>query len=62
MLVVVLMFYLFLRQYLVKPVLRINNALGDYLRYRIPLDENIACRDEIQTLRERIASLISKLR
>lgn len=62
MLVVVLMFYLFLRHYMVKPVLRINNALGDYLRYRIPFDENIACRDEIQTLRDRISSLISKLR
>ena len=62
MFVVVLMFYFVLRHYLVKPVLRINRALGDYLRYRIPFDENIACRDEIQTLRERIANLISKLR
>lgn len=62
MLVVVLMFYFFLRHYLLKPILRINHALGDYLRYRIPFDENIACRDEIETLRDRIASLISKLR
>ncbi|MBQ8366241.1 MAG: hypothetical protein IJX40_00715 [Alistipes sp.] len=62
MLVVVLMFYFFLRHYFVKPVLRINNALGDYLRYRIPFDENIACRDEIRTLHDRIITLISKLR
>ena len=62
MLVVVLMFYLFIRHYITKPILRINRELGDYLRYRTPFDENIACRDEIQTLRDRIASLISKQR
>ena len=62
MLVVVLMFYFFLRHYLTKPIQRINDALGDYLRYRIPFDENIACRDEIQTLRDRIAGLINKQR
>lgn len=62
MLVVVLMFYYFLRYYFIKPLLNINHAVGDYLRYRIPFDANIACRDEIQTLRDRIAVLISKLR
>ena len=62
MFVVVLMFYFFLRHYFTKPVLRINEALGDYLRYRIPFDGNISCRDEIETLRDRIASMISKQR
>lgn len=62
MLVVVLMFYYFLSHYFIKPVLRINRELGEYLRYRTPFDGNIPCRDEIQALRDRIAGLISKQR
>ena len=62
MIVVVLMFYYFLHHYLIKPVLRINDELGDYLRYRTPFDATIPCRDEIKTLRERIAALIAKFR
>lgn len=62
MIVVVLMFYFFLNHYLIKPVLRINNELGDYLRYRTPFDSNIACRDELASLRDRIVLLIQKLR
>lgn len=62
MIVVVLMFYFFLRYYLIKPVLRINDELGDYLRYRTPFEANASCRDEIKTLRERIAAIIAKLR
>ena len=62
MIVVVLMFYFFLHHYLVKPVLRTTDELGDYLRYRTPFDATVPCRDELKTLRERIAALIAKQR
>lgn len=62
MIVVVLMLYYFLHHYLIKPILRINADLGDFLKYRTPVDSNIACRDDIATLRDRIIALIQKLR
>ena len=60
MIVVVLMFYYFMRHYLIKPIIRIDKALGEYLRYRSPFDSEIPCRDEIRSLRDRIVTLISK--
>ena len=62
MTVVILMFYYFIHTYLIRPVLRINEELGDYLRYRTHFDRNFVCRDEIQSLRDRILSLIQKQR
>ena len=62
MIVVALMFYYFLNHYLIKPIMRINRSLGEYLRYRSPFDKDIACRDEIQSLRDRIMILIAKLK
>jgi hypothetical protein len=59
---IVLMLYYFLHHYLIKPILRINADLGDFLKYRTPVDSNIACRDDIATLRDRIIALIQKLR
>lgn len=61
MLVVMLMFYYFLKIYYLDPVVRINRSLGDYLTYKVPFDESIEARDELKMLRERIAQLISKL-
>ena len=60
MFVVVLMLYFFLKKLYVKPILRINRSLGDYLAYKVPFDKNIACRDELGELRDRIETLISK--
>lgn len=60
MFVVVLMLYFFLKKLYVKPILRINRNLGDYLAYKVPFDKNISCRDEIEELRDRIDTLISK--
>lgn len=62
MIVVALMFYYFLNHYLIKPIMRINRSLGEYLRYRSPFDKDIACRDEIESLRDRIMILIAKLK
>ncbi len=60
MVVIVIMFYFFVHHYYVRPVLRINRSLGDYLTYKKPFDDEIACRDEIVSLRDRIAQLITK--
>lgn len=60
MVVVVLMLHYFLNYYLIKPIIRINSELGDYLRYRTPFDKEIPCRDEIRSLRDRIHQLITK--
>lgn len=62
MIVVTLMFYYFINHYLIKPIIRINNSLGGYLRFRSPFDNDIACRDEIRSLRDRITNLIAKLK
>ncbi len=62
MLVVVLMLYYFLHVYFIRPVLRINRNLGDYLNFRMPFESDPSCRDEIATLRERISTLIDKLK
>ena len=62
MFVVVLMLYLFLKRLYVKPMIRINRSLGDYLTYKMPFDGNIPCRDEFETLRDRIAALIERLK
>jgi methyl-accepting chemotaxis protein len=60
MFVVVLMLYFFLKKLYVKPILRINRNLGDYLAYKVPFDKSVSCRDEIEQLRDRIDTLISK--
>jgi methyl-accepting chemotaxis protein len=60
MFVVVLMLYFFLKRLFVKPILRINRSLGDYLAYKVPFDKSISCRDEIEELRDRVDTLISK--
>jgi hypothetical protein len=62
MIVVVLIFYYLLHVYFTKPILRINEELGEYLRFRTPFDSSIACRDEIASLRDRIVALIQKQR
>lgn len=60
MFIVVMMLYFFLKKLYVKPILRINRSLGDYLSYKVPFDEGIACADEIEQLRDRIDTLITK--
>lgn len=62
MIVVALMFYFFLNHYLIKPIIRIDRSLGEYLRYRTPFDKNISCRDEVASLRDRIMTLLAKLK
>lgn len=60
MLVVVLMFYYFMRIYLIKPILRMNRSLGNFITYKMPFDNTIKCRDELETMRERIKTITEK--
>ncbi len=60
MVVIVIMFYYFFNYYYVRPILRINNSLGDYITYKKPFDGEIPCRDEMVALRDRIAQLANK--
>ena len=62
MIVIVLVFYFFFMLYFVRPLLRINRSLGSYLAYRTTFDDSIESRDEIRTVRDRIAALISRIR
>ncbi len=62
MFVVVMMLYFFLKRLYVKPMLRINRSLGDFLTYKVPFDDSIECRDEIKELRERVSTLITKVK
>ncbi len=61
MLVVVLMFYYFLSVYYIRPVLRMNKSLGDYLTFKVPFDVGVTLRDELVELKERILALISRM-
>jgi hypothetical protein len=36
--------------------------LGTYLAFKTPFDDSIRSRDEVRTLRDRIAALISRFR
>jgi hypothetical protein len=62
MIAIVVIFYFFFMLYFVKPILRINRSLGTHLAYRMPFDDSIFSRDEIRTVRDRIAALISRIR
>jgi methyl-accepting chemotaxis protein len=62
MFVAMLMLYYFLHVYFIRPILRINRNLGDYLSFRMPFEKDASCRDEIATLRERIIALIERIR
>ncbi|MDE6139701.1 MAG: hypothetical protein K2F95_01985 [Alistipes sp.] len=61
MLVVVLMFYYFLSVYYIRPILRMNKSLGDYLTFKVPFDVGITLRDELVELKERIMALVSRM-
>ena len=62
MVVVVIMFYFLIMHYFVRPILRINRSLGDFITYKKPFDDSIKCRDEIATLRDRIDAIVTKIR
>ncbi len=57
MIAVVLMFYYFIYIYGVKPILRINRALSDYLTFKVPYKAKAEMIDEIKELNSNIENL-----
>ena len=59
MIVILLMFYYFIMIYSVNPIVEMNKSLGDWIRYKLPFTVKSECRDELQELKEKIASVIN---
>lgn len=54
-----LVFYFMLNNYFITPVLQITKGLKGYVNSRLPFEVNVSTRDEINTLKEYIAALVS---
>lgn len=59
MIAIVLMFYYFVYIYGVKPILRINRSLADYLSFKLPFKPKANMTDEIKALNDNIENLIN---
>lgn len=59
MIAIVLMLYYFVYIYGVKPILRINRSLSDYLSFKLPFKPKAEMVDEIKELRDNIENLIN---
>lgn len=55
---VVLMFHFFIDFFYIKPILRINKSLDQYLATRVPFNPNVEGNNEISTLKDSIEKLI----
>lgn len=62
MIAILLMFYYFMTIYCVKPIVKINKSLGDFLSFRLPFNVKAECKDEVLELKERIDTLTTQLR
>ena len=56
---IVLMFYYFVYIYGVKPILRMNRALSDYLLFKMPYKPKATMIDEIKALNDGVENLIN---
>lgn len=56
---IVLMFYFFMRIYLVKPIVQTNRSLSDFLTYRLPFSVKAELLDELNELVDNIEKLIA---
>lgn len=59
MIAIVLMFFYFVNIYCVKPIVRINKALGDYLTFKLPFRVKAELLDELKELDDNIETLIN---
>lgn len=59
MIAILLMFYYFVMIAVIKPIIAMNNSLGDSIRYKIPFATKTECRDEMRELHEKIESVIN---
>lgn len=58
LIMVVLMFMFLVDLYYIKPILRINKSLGDFMTLKIPFNVKMEGNDEVAKLRDKIESLI----
>lgn len=54
-----LVFYFMISNYFISPVLQITKSLKGYVNSRLPFEVNISTRDEVNTLKEYIATLVA---
>ncbi len=59
MIAILLMFYYFVYIYGVKPILRINRSLTDYLSFKLPYKPKAEMIDEIKEINDNIENLIN---
>lgn len=59
MISIVLMLYYFINIYVVKPILRVNKALSEYLSFRLPYRTKVEMIDEVKELSDNIEHLIN---
>ena len=59
MISIVLMLYYFVYTYGVKPILRVNSALSDYLSFRLPYRPKVEMVDEMKEMSDNIEHLIN---
>lgn len=54
-----LVFYFMINNYFISPILHITRALKGFVDSRLPFQVNVSTKDEIQTLKDYIASLVA---
>lgn len=54
-----LVFYFMLKNYFIKPIIQITKSLKGYVNSRIPFEVNISTQDEIRSLKEYIATIVT---
>lgn len=59
MIAIVFMFFFFVMVYIVKPILRINKSVKDYLSFKLPYKPSCEKIDEIESLDKGIESLVN---
>ena len=55
----IMVFYFMLNNYFVGPILQITKSLKGYVNNRIPFEVSVRTRDEINTLKEYVATLVA---
>ena len=55
----IMVFYFMLNNYFVGPILQITKSLKGYVNSRIPFEVSVRTRDEINTLKEYVATLVA---
>lgn len=61
-LMLMLLFYYIINVFFIKPILRIDRALGNHLNSHAPFEVKINSRDEILSLRQHISQLIDSIK